>query len=273
MTGIVAFGRMIKFSHSIFAMPFALASAALAAKETTTTPLQWGLIVACMVTARSAAMGFNRIVDRQLDAANPRTATREIPSGAVSLSSAVTFTALSAIAFVGLSAWLHPLCGWLSPIALLVVCGYSYGKRFTSLVHLWLGVALGLAPIPEANTASAFQSATGVAGFDILYSLQDEEYDRGAGLNSIPARLGQVGAMRVSRALHVLTITALAALPAVVSLAWPYWVGVAIIAGVLGWEHSLVKPGDLSRIDKAFFDLNGYVSLVFLAAVLAATLI
>lgn len=283
MTGIVAFGRMIKFSHSIFAMPFALASAALAAKETTTTPLQWGLIVACMVTARSAAMGFNRIVDRQLDAANPRTATREIPSGAVSLSSAVTFTALSAIAFVGLSAWLHPLCGWLSPIALLVVCGYSYGKRFTSLVHLWLGVALGLAPIAAwiaitgtvaaAPLVLAGAVATWVAGFDILYSLQDEEYDRGAGLNSIPARLGQVGAMRVSRALHVLTITALAALPAVVSLAWPYWVGVAIIAGVLGWEHSLVKPGDLSRIDKAFFDLNGYVSLVFLAAVLAATLI
>jgi 4-hydroxybenzoate polyprenyltransferase len=283
MTGIVAFGRMIKFSHSIFAMPFALASAALAAKETTTTPLQWGLIVACMVTARSAAMGFNRIVDRQLDAANPRTATREIPSGAVSLSSAVTFTALSAIAFVGLSAWLHPLCGWLSPIALLVVCGYSYGKRFTSLVHLWLGVALGLAPIAAwiaitgtvaaAPLVLAAAVATWVAGFDILYSLQDEEYDRGAGLNSIPARLGQVGAMRVSRALHVLTITALAALPAVVSLAWPYWVGVAIIAGVLGWEHSLVKPGDLSRIDKAFFDLNGYVSLVFLAAVLAATLI
>lgn len=283
MTGIVAFGRMIKFSHSIFAMPFALASAALAAKETTTTPLQWGLIVACMVTARSAAMGFNRIVDRQLDAANPRTATREIPSGAVSLSSAVTFTALSAIAFVGLSAWLHPLCGWLSPIALLVVCGYSYGKRFTSLVHLWLGVALGLAPIAAwiaitgtvaaAPLVLAAAVATWVAGFDILYSLQDEEYDRGAGLNSIPARLGQAGAMRVSRALHVLTITALAALPAVVSLAWPYWVGVAIIAGVLGWEHSLVKPGDLSRIDKAFFDLNGYVSLVFLAAVLAATLI
>jgi 4-hydroxybenzoate polyprenyltransferase len=274
MTGIVAFGRMIKFSHSIFAMPFALASAALAAKETTTTPLQWGLIVACMVTARSAAMGFNRIVDRQLDAANPRTATREIPSGAVSLSSAVTFTALSAIAFVGLSAWLHPLCGWLSPIALLVVCGYSYGKRFTSLVHLWLGVALGLAPIAAwiaitgtvaaAPLVLAAAVATWVAGFDILYSLQDEEYDRGAGLNSIPARLGQVGAMRVSRALHVLTITALAVLPAVVSLAWPYWVGVAIIAGVLGWEHSLVKPGDLSRIDKAFFDL---------AAVLAATLI
>jgi 4-hydroxybenzoate polyprenyltransferase len=164
-----------------------------------------------------------------------------------------------------------------------VVCGYSYGKRFTSLVHLWLGVALGLAPIAAwiaitgtvavAPLVLAAAVATWVAGFDILYSLQDEEYDRGAGLNSIPARLGQVGAMRVSRALHVLTITALAALPAVVSLAWPYWVGVAIIAGVLGWEHSLVKPGDLSRIDKAFFDLNGYVSLVFLAAVLAATLI
>lgn len=283
MSAIVAFGRMIKFSHSIFAMPFALASAVLASREAPTTPLQWALIVACMVTARSAAMGFNRIVDRQLDAKNPRTASREIPSGAVSLSSAVTFTTLAAASFVGLSAWLHPLCGWLSPVALLVVCGYSYGKRFTALVHLWLGVALGLAPIAAwiaiTGTVSAVPLVlaaavcTWVAGFDILYSLQDEDYDRGAGLRSIPAALGQRGAMGVSRVLHVATVGALAALPFLVPLSWPYWLGLIVIAGVLGWEHSLVKPGDLSRIDKAFFDLNGYVSLVFFAAVLAATLV
>jgi 4-hydroxybenzoate polyprenyltransferase len=281
MNAIVAFGRMIKFSHSIFAMPFALASAVLAARDHTTTAVQWALIVACMVTARSAAMGFNRIVDRDLDARNPRTASREIPAGVVSLRAAVLFTTLAAAAFVGFAALLHPLCGWLSPIALLVVCGYSFGKRFTTWVHLWLGVALGLAPIAAwiaitggiaaAPLLLALAVCTWVAGFDILYSLQDEDYDRAAGLNSIPVRLGQRGAMAVSRGLHVVTVGALAALPALVPLSWPYWVGLVVIAGVLGWEHSLVRPGDLSRIDKAFFDLNGYVSLVFLAAVVAAS--
>jgi 4-hydroxybenzoate polyprenyltransferase len=283
MNALIAFGRMIKFSHSIFAMPFALAAGILAARQTPTHPLQWALIVGCMVTARSAAMGFNRIVDRELDARNPRTAARELPTGAVSLRSAVAFTGLSAALFVVLSAWLHPLCGWLSPVALLVVCGYSYAKRFTALVHLWLGVALGLAPVAVwiAITGTVAPGAlllagavcSWVAGFDILYSLQDEDYDRQAGLRSIPARLGQRGAMLVSRLLHVATVAALGALPYVVPLAWPYWVGVLAIAGVLGWEHSLVKPGDLSRIDKAFFDLNGYVSLLFLAAVVAATLL
>ena len=283
MNALIAFGRMIKFSHSIFAMPFALAAGILAARQTPTHPLQWALIVGCMVTARSAAMGFNRIVDRELDARNPRTAARELPTGAVSLRSAVAFTGLSAALFVVLSAWLHPLCGWLSPVALLVVCGYSYAKRFTALVHLWLGVALGLAPVAVwiAITGTVAPGAlllagavcSWVAGFDILYSLQDEDYARQAGLRSIPARLGQRGAMLVSRLLHVATVAALGALPYVVPLAWPYWVGVLAIAGVLGWEHSLVKPGDLSRIDKAFFDLNGYVSLLFLAAVVADTLL
>jgi len=193
----------------------------------------------------------------------------------------VGFTALAAGLFVILSAWLHPLCGILSPVALVVVCGYSYGKRFTALVHLWLGVALGLAPIAAwiaiTGTVSAVVPlvlatavATWVAGFDILYSLQDEEFDRRSGLNSIPARLGQRAAMTVSRVLHVVTLLALASLPLVTPLSWPYWVGWTIITGVLGWEHSLVKPGDLSRIDKAFFDLNGYVSLVFFVSVLAA---
>ncbi len=280
MNQLLVFGRMIKFSHSIFAMPFALASAVLASRGQATTWVQWGLIIVCMVAARSAAMGFNRIVDRRFDALNPRTATRELPSGQLSLPAAIGFTVAAAAGFVGAAFVLHPLCGWLSPVALLVVCGYSLAKRFTALVHLWLGVALGLAPVaawiaitgtvawPPVVLAAAV--ATWVAGFDILYSLQDEAFDRDAGLRSIPAAIGQGMAMHVSSALHVLTVGALAALPWLLPLGWPYWVGLGIIAAVLVYEHSLVKPGDLSKIDKAFFDLNGYVSLVFFAAVLAA---
>ncbi len=280
MKHLLAFGRMIKFSHSIFAMPFALASGLLAARTHDTTLKQWALIVLCMVAARSAAMGFNRIVDRHIDAKNPRTAIREIPSGVIPLPTAIAFTAAAAAIFVVAAAVLHPLCGWLSPVALLVVCGYSLGKRFTSLVHLWLGVALGLAPIAAwiaitgGVTATplilAFAVATWVAGFDILYSLQDEDFDKGAGLRSIPAALGQGMAMNVSSLLHILTVLSLAALPFVEPLRWPYWVGLVAIAGVLGYEHHLVKPGDLSKIDKAFFDLNGYISLGFFVAVLAA---
>lgn len=280
MNSLLVYGRMIKFSHSIFAMPFALASAVLAARTHPTVWTQWALIVVCMVCARSAAMGFNRIVDRNFDAANPRTAVREIPSGQLSLNTAIGLTVAASLLFVAASFALHPLCGWLSPVALAVVCGYSYGKRFTSLVHLWLGVALGLAPVAAwiaitgGVTATpivlALAVATWVAGFDILYSLQDEEFDRSRGLNSIPARLGQVNAMRVSSALHVLTVGFLGALPFLEPLRWPYWVGFALITSVLAYEHHLVRPGDLSKIDKAFFDLNGYISLLFFGAVLAA---
>lgn len=277
---IAVYGRMIKFSHSIFAMPFALAAAVLAGRE---TPLTWAtiaLIVVCMVLARSCAMGFNRIVDRTFDAQNPRTAIREIPSGQMSVGTAKALTAAAAILFVGASFVLNPLCGWLSPVALFVVCGYSYAKRFTAFVHIWLGVALGIAPVAAwiAVTGTVAPAAvvlaaavlTWVAGFDILYSLQDEEFDRGQGLRSIPVALGQVGALWVSGLLHVATAGLLAALPFLVPLGWAYWVGWALITGVLAYEHSLVKPGDLSKIDKAFFDLNGYVSLVFFAAVLLA---
>ncbi len=278
MNAILAYGRMIKFSHSIFAMPFALASAWLASRQSPLSPGGWALVVVCMVSARSAAMGFNRLVDRRFDAANPRTSIREIPSGQISVGAARAFVALSAGVFVAAASWLHPLCGYLSPVALLVVCGYSYAKRFTSLVHLWLGAALGLAPVATwiavtgtVSTAAlvlAGAVATWVAGFDILYSLQDEDFDRGQGLRSVPAALGQTGALWVSGGLHLLTAALLAALPSVVTLTWPYWVGVGVITVVLAYEHWLVRPGDLSKIDKAFFDLNGYVSLVFLAGVL-----
>ncbi len=280
-SAIAVYGRMIKFSHTIFAMPFALASAVLAAR---THPVEWrtvALIVICMVLARSCAMGFNRIVDRHFDAKNPRTAVREIPSGQMSVGTARLITAAAAILFVLCASLLNPLTAWLSPVALIVVCGYSYAKRFTALVHLWLGVALGLAPVAAwmavtgtgswASTALGFAVMTWVAGFDILYSLQDEEFDRGQGLRSIPVALGQVGALWVSGLLHVATVGLLAAVPFLAApVGWAYWVGWVLITAVLAYEHSLVKPGDLSRIDKAFFDLNGYVSLVFFGAVLLA---
>lgn len=278
MSLIATYGRMIKFSHSIFAMPFALASGVIAARGATVAWWQWALIVVCMVAARTAAMGTNRIVDREFDARNPRTAIREIPSGQIPVKAAIAFTVAAAVVFVVAAFALHPICGWLSPVALGVVCGYSYAKRFTALVHLWLGVALGLAPVAVWIAITGGVSAvpvllacavlTWVSGFDILYSLQDEDFDRGQGLRSIPVALGQVGAMWVSGLLHVGTISLLAAIPAFVPMGVMYWVGWAIIAGVLGYEHWLVRPGDLSKIDKAFFDLNGYVSLLFFGAVL-----
>jgi 4-hydroxybenzoate polyprenyltransferase len=277
MNTLLTYARMIKLSHSIFAMPFALASALLAARSTPVPWSAWLLVVVCMVAARSAAMGFNRLVDRDLDAANPRTASREIPSGQLSVGAARAYVAASAAIFVVAAFVLQPLCGYLSPVALLVIFGYSYAKRFTALVHVWLGVALGLAPVAAwiavtgavgpAALLLAGAVATWVAGFDVLYSLQDEDFDRGRGLRSLPALLGRVGALWASGGLHLLTVALLALLPAVVPLGWAYWVGFASIVGVLAYEHYLVRPDDLSKIDKAFFDLNGYVSLLFFAGV------
>jgi 4-hydroxybenzoate polyprenyltransferase len=277
---LLTYARMIKLSHSIFALPFALASGVLAARQVEVSLVQWLLIVACMVTARSSAMGFNRLVDRDVDALNPRTASRELPSGQLSAGAAWAFTIGSAALFVGFAAALGPTTLKLSPIALLIVWGYSLTKRFTSWCHVVLGVALGISPVavwvaltggfsPVAWLLS-LAVASWVAGFDIIYACQDLEFDRAAGLNSVPARLGLRGALALSAAMHVVTLLALAALPQLVPLGAAYWVGWACIALVLGYEHSLVTPTDLSKIDKAFFDLNGYVSLVFLISVVAA---
>ncbi|MSP55568.1 MAG: 4-hydroxybenzoate octaprenyltransferase [Myxococcales bacterium] len=278
---ILIYGRMIKFSHSIFAMPFALSAAVLASRTDPVNAVHVALIIGCMVTARSCAMGVNRIVDRTFDAKNPRTAIRELPSGQISLNAARGLALSAAVTFVLLARVLNPLCGALSPVALAIICGYSYAKRFTALVHLWLGVALGIAPVAAwiAITGTvapvalvlAGAVATWVAGFDILYSLQDEGFDRGEGLHSIPVALGQRGAMVLSALLHLVTVGLLAAVPALVPLGWGYWAGFALISGVLAYEHAIIRPGDLSRIDKAFFDLNGYVSLLFFAGVCAGT--
>lgn len=279
-SAVVVYSRMIKLSHTIFAMPFALAAGALAARQVTPSWWQWTLILICLVTARSTAMGFNRLVDRDVDARNPRTKDREIPSGQISVADSWRFTLGTALAFVAACAALGPTTLKLAPIALAVVWGYSLTKRFTWLCHAFLGAGLALAPtgvwVALTDSYSAVPAllsaavATWVAGFDILYACQDAEFDRAEGLFSVPASLGVSNAMRVSAGLHGLTLGLLAALPATITLGPAYFVGLAAIGAVLVWEHSLVSPTDLSRIDKAFFDLNGYVSLLFFAAVLAA---
>lgn len=277
MRSATVYARMIKLSHTVFALPFALAAAVLATRQVGWTWAQLGLILVCLVAARSSAMGFNRIVDRDIDAKNPRTSGREIPSGQLSVPAAWGFTLGSAALFVAASAALGPATLALSPVALAVVWGYSLTKRYTALCHAVLGLGLALAPtgvwialtggyglVPALLSLAV---GTWVAGFDILYACQDASFDREHGLNSVPAALGLRGAMVLSAALHVGTMAALLALPAAVPLGWPYAVGLVAIGGVLAYEHWIVRPDDLSRIDKAFFDLNGYVSLLFLAFV------
>lgn len=281
-SGLVTYSKMIKLSHSIFALPFALAAGVLASRVMT-EPVswqQWALIVACMVTARSSAMGFNRIVDRDIDAKNPRTAIREIPSGQISVGAAWAFTVGSAVLFVVFAGLLGTATLYLSPVALAVVWGYSLAKRFTSLAHIVLGIALGLAPVAVwialTGTVSAValllaaSVATWVAGFDIIYSCQDADFDSGEGLHSIPAALGIRGALIVSALLHVVTVGCLAALPFLADLGAVYWLGFAAITSVLAYEHAIVKPDDLSRVNKAFFDLNGYISIAFFVTVVLA---
>ncbi len=275
-----AFARTIKLSHSIFALPFALAAAALAAQEHGITWVQGVWILVAMVSARSAAMGFNRIADRDIDAQNPRTASREIPSGELSLGAAWGWTLLSALVFVVASWRLGPWCVALAPVALAVIWGYSLAKRVTFLCHLVLGLALGLAPLGAwlaiAGSLSvlpvlmAVIVGSWVAGFDIIYSCQDASFDAQQRLHSVPVRMGLRGALWFSVALHVLTVAGLALLPFVAELGTVYWLGFAAMAGTLAYEHWIVRPDDLSRVDKAFFDLNGYVSLAFFGTVLVA---
>ena len=280
MSPFRAFARDIKIAHTIFSVPFALAAAWLVSRQVETTWMQWAWILVAMLGARSSAMGFNRIADARIDAANPRTQGRAIPSGQLSPKAAWAFVLVSTGVFLLASAMLHPLCLALSPVALAILWGYSLAKRYTALCHLILGLALGLAPLAVwiALTGTVAAPAlllsgavtTWVAGFDVLYSLQDREFDAGHGLHSIPVALGERGAMILSGLLHLVTAGLLVALPATVSLGWPYWLGVAVMVAMLGWEHWIVRPGDLSRLDQAFFAINGYVSLAFLATIVLA---
>jgi 4-hydroxybenzoate polyprenyltransferase len=280
--GLAVTLEMIKFQHTIFALPFALTGMVLAARGLPTArSLFW--VVLAMIGARSAAMAFNRIVDRIYDARNPRTADRPLPAGKLSVGFARWFTLGSVILFVISAGMLNRLCLWLSPLALAVILGYSYTKRFTAAAHLVLGLALGIAPVGGYLAVSGHFSVepllllaavlTWTAGFDVLYALQDVEFDRTQGLHSIPVRLGPARALRVASALHLLTVIALASLMPVAGLGWIYGSGVVVIAGLLIYEHAIISPDDLSRLGVAFFRVNAAVSILVFAFTLADLLI
>lgn len=274
-----AYGRMVKLSHSVFALPFALASAVLAGGGGVPWPTL-GWIVLAMVGARSAAMGFNRLADHSIDARNPRTASRELPRGVLSRASVWAFVLLSAAALVGAAALLNPLCLALSPVALAIVFGYSYTKRFTALSHLVLGLGLAIAPVgawlavrgrfDATPIVLGFAVLAWVAGFDTIYSCQDVEFDRAAGLHSLPARLGVPGALRLARVFHLGAALLLFALYALEPLHPLYLAGVSAVAAGLVYEHSLVRADDLSKVNAAFFTVNGWISVGFLAVTVLA---
>ena len=266
---------LVLFAHSVFSLAFAVIGFFLAI-HTTTAEFNWLkllLMLACMVFARNAAMAFNRYLDRDIDAANPRTAMRDIPAGRISASQALGFTVVNAALFVAATWLINPICLYLSPVALAVVLGYSYTKRFTPLCHLILGLGLGLAPL------GAYLVVTGafhvvpvfyacavlfwVAGFDIIYALQDESFDRAQRLKSIPVWLGKRTALRVSSAFHVLSAVFVILPMYVISLSWFYIVGVVFYCGLLVYQHRIVSPTDLSRVDRAFMTTNGMASVVF----------
>jgi 4-hydroxybenzoate polyprenyltransferase len=269
--------EMIKFEHSVFALPFALTGALLAIRESgldaRAACIRIGWIVVAMVGARSAAMAFNRLIDARIDTRNPRTRMRHLPAGALSPGFTWGFVAVSALVFLFAARQLNPLCFRLAPVALAIVFFYSFTKRFTSFSHLILGFALGIAP------AAAWIAVRGsldprilwltaavtfwTGGFDIIYACQDFEFDSVEGLFSLPRRLGIAGALRMARLLHVLMVACLLALVYSLGLGLLSLAGVAAVTGLLIYEHSLVKPNDLSRVDAAFFTMNGYVSMLF----------
>ncbi len=269
--------EMIKFEHSVFALPFALTGALLAARAVRHGwPSLWQVawIIVAMVAARTAAMTVNRIVDLRYDKENPRTRTRALATGALTVSFAWIFT-FGAVAVFFVAAWqLNRLALELAPVALGILFFYSYTKRFTSWSHLFLGFALGISP------AAAWIAITGsldprmfilcaavtlwVGGFDVLYACQDVEFDRGAGLFSVPKRFGVANALWIARVMHVCVVTLLGWLALSFGLPWPAWAGIAVVAALLGYEHSLVQANDLSRLNAAFFTVNGYISMLFL---------
>jgi len=279
----LTFGRMIKFSHSIFALPFAFSGAALAAAQAGISVAQVAWITLAMVGARSAAMGFNRLADRHLDAANPRTSGRELPQGVVSPTAVGLLVVISSAA-LAFSAWqLNPLCLYLSPLVLAVLFFYSLCKRFTWASHLVLGLSLGGAPL------GAWIAVTGsiawppillglavllwVAGFDVFYACQDYKHDISAGLHSIPARFGIERALVIARVLHLLAVVVMVLVGRSAGLNVVYWVGVGAIAVLLLYEHRLVRSDDLTRDNMAFFNLNAVISVLYLLFTLADLLV
>lgn len=308
MTKVRSYLSLIKFSHTIFAMPFALIGFFLGFISISDTAfsvvpgwhnivfpneftakgvpvtyqdmlIRFGLVILCMVFARSAAMAFNRYLDRHFDAKNPRTAIREVPAGIITPKNALLFTIVNCVLFVLTTWFINRICFYLSPVALAVVLGYSYTKRFTPFCHLILGVGLSLAPI------GAYLAVTGefallpilfsiavifwVSGFDIIYALQDEEFDKSNKLYSIPAWLGKGKALLVSELLHLLSAGAVVYAGVYGQFSWLYWIGVLVFIGMLVYQHSVVKPHDLKRVNLAFMTANGIASVVFAIFVIA----
>ncbi len=284
MSKVKNYLSLVKFSHTIFAMPFAMIGFFLGYYYIISTPIylfdffgffafKFILVLFSMVFARSAAMAFNRYLDREFDARNPRTAIREIPAGTISAKNALLFTIVSCMLFIVACYFINKICFYLAPIALLVVLGYSYTKRFTPLCHLVLGLGLSLAPI------GAYLAITGrfdiipllfslavlfwVSGFDIIYALQDEEFDRSQNLNSIPAWLGKSKALRVSEVLHLLSAACILSAGYTGGFGWLYWTGATIFIGMLIYQHTIVKPNDLRKVNVAFMTSNGIASVVF----------
>ena len=281
MQSIKHYLSLVKFSHTIFAMPFAMVGFFLAMAEQHFAHWDWTLllkVVLCMVFARTAAMAFNRYLDRDIDALNQRTTSREIPAGIITPQQGLLFVVLNCLVFVAVTWFINPLCFMLSPVALAVVLGYSYTKRFTSLCHFVLGIGLALAPIGAyVAVTGAFSLApilygmsvlTWVAGFDIIYALQDEQFDKSQKLHSIPVALGGRKALQLSSALHFITACCLGAAVWLTTQSapthvWMLYFGLGIFLSLLFWQHTLVKHDDLSRVNLAFFTTNGIASLIF----------
>ncbi len=273
LTRVVTYASFVRFSHSVFALPFALTGAMFAGRETPLTAGRVVWIVVAMVAARSAAMGFNRLVDARFDGLNPRTASRELPAGRMRRPEAMAFVVLASAVFVGAAWALGPLCVALSPVALAIVFWYSLAKRYTWSTQAFLGLAMAVAPVGGWLAAGgrgglepwllAAAIGTWVAGFDILYACQDLEFDRAHGLQSIPQRFGLPASLWISRVLHVITVVCLGLMAAVVPLGPIYLAGVAGVAVLLAYEQSLVSADDLSRV-KFAFDLNGWVGILYM---------
>jgi len=298
MTKVKNYFSLVKFSHTIFAMPFAMigfflgivsirhltlhttiVNSDVANSLFSEKMLKFFLILFCMITARSAAMAFNRYLDKNFDAKNPRTAIREIPAGIISANQALRFVIFNCVAFIICTYFINTICFFLSPVALFVILFYSYTKRFTVLCHLVLGLGLSLAPI------GAYLAVTGrfdilpvlfsfavlfwVSGFDIIYALQDVDFDLSQNLYSIPSALGKKKALHVSELLHFLSALLVIAAGVIAVFGWLYWMGVAVFAGMLIYQHSIVKPDDLRRVNLAFMTANGIASVVFAVFVIA----
>jgi len=279
MNRLRTYGSFVRFSHSVFALPFALAGALLAAQH---RPVTWGSvgwILVAMVAARSAAMGFNRLADARIDALNPRTAMRELPRGAMTFREATAFVVVASAVFVFAASRLNAICLALSPVALAIVFWYSLAKRYTTWTQLFLGLAMAVAPVGGWLAAGgragwepwllAVAIGAWVGGFDVLYACQDLDFDRAHGLRSIPVRFGVTTSLTISRSMHVLAVVCLLALALVAPLGPVYLAGVGVVAAMLIYEQSLVRADDLSQVKRAF-DLNGYVGILYLLVLVIA---